>query len=205
MLLVTLLLGPALAAAVLPLLDRFWGRSAGWAVAALFAVLGALLLGVAPTVLGGQAQTLTVEWLPSLEVRFQLRLDGLALMFCLMALVVGALVKIYGTRYFPRGPQGSVYAVMALFALGMLGLVLAGDMLLLYLFWELTTICSFLLIGREGAKGAQPAVRTVTITAAGGMCLLLAAAIVWSETGTTDLSVILGDTSWTQGGAPAQP
>lgn len=200
MMLIVLLLAPALAAALLPALDRHWGRSAGWAVAALFTVLAVALLSVAPTVLGGQPQTFAVEWMPSLGIGFGLRLDGLALMFCLMALVVGALVKVYGTRYFPPGPQGTVYAVMALFALGMLGLALADDMLLLYLFWELTTICSFLLIGREGSKGAQPAVRTVILTAAGGMCLLMAAALIWVETGTTDLSVILDDTSWVQGG-----
>lgn len=156
MLAVIVLLVPAVAAAALPFLDRFWGRSAGWAVAALFIALTVALLVTAPSILAGQAQDVAVDWLPSLGIGFRLHLDGLALMFSLMVLVVGALVKIYGTRYFPRGPQGSVYAVMTLFALGMLGLVLAGDMLLLYLFWELTTICSFLLIGREGAKGAPP-------------------------------------------------
>lgn len=183
---------------LLPFLDRYLGRSAGWLVGGIFLLLGAALLRPAGAVAAGGITTLDLPWIPAMDVGLRLRLDGLGLTFALVVLGIGALVKLYSARYFPRGSQGGLFAVLVLFALGMLGIVLADDLVLLYVSWEITTICSFLLIGREGPEGSKPAVRTVVTTAAGGMALLVAIVVLAGAAGTTQISQILADTSWTQ-------
>lgn len=182
----------------LPFLDRFLGRRAGWLVGAVFAVLAVALLPAAAQVLAGDVVTWEHPWIPALGIDLRLRLDGLALLFTLVVLVVGALVKFYSARYFPPGSQGGLFTILTLFGLAMLGVVLADDLVLLYVSWELTTICSFLLIGRQGAEASAPAVRTVVVTAAGGFALLVAVVLLWSATGTTRISTILTDTTWQQ-------
>ena len=182
----------------LPFLDRYLGRRAGWLVGVVFAALAVALLPAAAQVLAGGVVVLDRPWIPALGIGLHLRLDGLALVFTLMVLVVGALVKFYSARYFPPGRHGALFTILTLFALSMLGVVLADDLVLLYVSWELTTICSFLLIGRKGTEARSPAVRTVVTTFAGGLALLVAVVLLWRTTGTTRISEIVSDTSWMQ-------
>ncbi len=185
------MLGMALA--VPPAVRRLGART-GYLLAVGFLVVGLGLATAAPTVLAGSAVTTTWEWLPALGVSFALRLDGLAALFCLIVLGVGALIMAYCPRYLPvDGPQGSVYGLLTLFATAMLGLVLAADVVLLYVFWELTTICSFFLIKTAGSRAGPPATRALLVTAAGGLALLAAVVLLVVATGTTDLAVILAD------------
>jgi len=182
--------GLALAA---PLLSRWLGRDAGYALAAGFAVVAATLSTVSPVVLAGDIVSVSWEWIPSLGVSFVLRMDGLSALFCVLVLGVGALIMAYSARYLPEGgPHGAVYCLITAFGGAMLGLVLAGDLVLLYVFWELTTVVSFLLIGMSGGKGARPAVRALLVTATGGLALLGAVVLLIAVLGSSDLAVVLG-------------
>ncbi|MEH3076916.1 MAG: proton-conducting transporter membrane subunit [Quadrisphaera sp.] len=123
-----------------------------------------------------------------------LRLDGLSLVFALVALVVGALVMAYCARYLSdEKARGPVLPLLAVFAAAMVGLVLADDLVLLYLFWELTTLCSFALLSTAGAKAVAPGRRALVITIAGGLALLVAVVLLALAGGTTRISVLLAD------------
>ncbi|SFC03302.1 hydrogen gas-evolving membrane-bound hydrogenase subunit E [Streptomyces aidingensis] len=186
---------PLLAAAV-PLLYRWLGRNTGYPLAVGFLVMAVLLAFAAPWSPGDRPATVSVDWLPALQVSFALRLDGLALLFALLILGVGALVLAYCASYLePHGRHALIYLLLTLFAGAMLGLVLADDIILLVVFWELTTICSFFLITDAGPHAARPATRAFLVTAAGGLALLAAAVLLAIAAGTTRLSAILADSA----------
>ncbi len=194
MILLVALVAMAVLALAAPLLHRRLGRDTGYLLAAGFAGVGGLLATGAPTVLDGGAVTASWTWLPSLQVSFALRLDGLAGLFCLIVLGVGVLVMAYSARYMGDSSRnGVVYGLLTLFAGAMLGLVLAADVVLLYVFWELTTVCSFVLIGTAGQVAVKPGRRALLITAAGGLALLLAIIMLSVVVGTTDLTTILAE------------
>ncbi len=189
----------ALTVASTPLLDRLLGRNAGWPVAAVFLGLAVLVAAQAPQVLGaGVPLEFSRPWMPQIGVSLHLRMDGLGWLFTMLVTGIGALIMAYSTRYFPPGRRLGFYFLMSLFALAMTGLVLADDVVLLFVFWELTTIASFYLIGLSGVSASRPAIRTFLLTAMGGLALLAAVVLLIVRTGTTQLSAILADTSWTQ-------
>ncbi|WP_052745704.1 hydrogen gas-evolving membrane-bound hydrogenase subunit E [Allosalinactinospora lopnorensis] len=197
MVLVLVLGALVVSAAAAPLFERFLGRNAGWPLAVIFLVLGSAIAWPAPRVLANQPVAFTWPWLPSIDVAFALRLDGLSLLFALLILGVGALIMAYCTRYFGHGARhGTVYLLLTLFAASMLGLVLADDLVLLFVFWELTSVCSFFLIGNAGLAAAQPAKRALLVTAMGGLGLLGAVLLLAVAAGTTRLSVILREFDW---------
>ncbi|WP_344236330.1 hydrogen gas-evolving membrane-bound hydrogenase subunit E [Actinocorallia libanotica] len=175
-----------------PLVSRRLGRDAGYALSAGFAAVALVLSMVSPTVLAGGVVSASWEWIPSLGVAFTLRLDGLSALFCVLVLGVGALIMAYSARYLPEGgPHGFIYCLITAFGGSMLGLVLAGDLVLLYVFWELTTVVSFLLIGMSGGKGTRPAARALLVTASGGLALLGAVVLLVAVVGSSDLGVVL--------------
>ncbi|WP_434742088.1 DUF4040 family protein [Micromonospora sp. SH-82] len=168
-------LGASLLACVAaPVVTRTVGRAAGW--------VSALPLLVAAT----------------LGVDLALRLDDLALLFALLVLVIGAAVLGYSARYLGPGRHTSFFVLMTAFATAMLLLVLADDLVVLFVAWEATTLCSFLLIARSGPAGREPAVRTLLVTAAGGLALLAAVALTVVRTGTTRIGELLTDPVWAQ-------
>ena len=186
-----------------PPLSRAMGRNAGWVLA--LPLLGAAALAVQAFMSSSDpssAQTVvgqTLPWIPSLSVDLALRLDGLSLVFTLLVTVIGALVLAYSTRYLERdGSHGGFYLLMTVFALAMLLLVLADDLVVLYVAWEATTLCSFLLIGRSGAHAHAPAIRTLLVTVGGGLLLLAAVAVTIIATGTTRLSEAMAHEVWSQ-------
>ncbi|EME62208.1 monovalent cation/H+ antiporter subunit A [Rhodococcus ruber BKS 20-38] len=188
-----------LTAAVAPVLDRYIGRSTGWVVAAVFLALGAVVARAASTGLsGGGVIEYSVPWIPAVHVNFALRLDGTGLLFVALVLGVGALVMAYSARYFSYGRHTGFFLLMSLFAAAMFGLVVADDVVLLFVFWEFTTICSFFLIGRSGYHANKPALRTFLLTAAGGLCLLAAVVAIRVYTGTSQLSVVLTHPVWAE-------
>ncbi|WP_285730244.1 DUF4040 family protein [Nocardiopsis sp. ATB16-24] len=182
-----------------PVLDRVLGRATGWPLAVVLALLTVPVLAQGPRLWNGApALEASVSWMPALGVGLTLRMDGLSWLFCVLVLGVGALIMAYSARYFPPGRRTGFYLLMSSFALAMTGLVLADDLVLLFVFWELTTICSFYLIGLSGPTAARPAVRTFLLTALGGLALLAAVVLLWTHTGTTRLSAVLDDLSWTR-------
>lgn len=175
-----------------PVLDRRLGRDTGYVLAVGFAGVGGLLGPAAGTAMDGGTVDATWPWIDSLGVSFTLRLDGLTSLFCVLVLGVGALIMAYCPRYLAAGARhGRLYFLLTLFGGAMLGLVLAGDLLLLFVFWELTTITSFFLIGTGGAKASGPAVRALLVTGAGGLALLTAVVLLAVTVGSTDLATVL--------------
>ncbi|QNN82426.1 DUF4040 domain-containing protein [Brachybacterium sp. Z12] len=176
-----------------PVLVRLFGRYAGWPLALGMLFPLGILVGLR---LDAGDVSQTVPWIPVLDVALRLRMDGLAFLFVLLILVIGAVVLIYSSSYLraPRSP--GFYLLMTAFAAAMLTLVLADDLLLLYVAWELTTLCSYLLILRSGPHAGPAATRTLLVTVAGGLCLLGAVCLIIVRTGTVQLSAALADPAW---------
>lgn len=172
---------------------RAAGRAAGWWLALPLVVAAGMLAALG-------SGSVWVPWMPTLGVGFGLRLDGLSLLFSLIVLVIGALVLIYSARYLPRGPNASFFVLMTGFAAAMLLLVLADDLVLMFVAWEATTLCSFFLIARSGKDAREPAIRTLLVTAAGGLSLLAAVVVMWVGTGTTRITDVLMSDAWAQPG-----
>lgn len=159
------------------------------------ALAGLVVLAVlAQQAFAGEVLRASVEWLPSLRVSFGLRMDGLAFMFALLVLAVGALVVLYGAYYLgPEDPPARFFAHLLFFMGAMLGVVLADNLILLVVFWELTSIASFLLIGfwrhREDAR--QGARMALAVTGAGGLALLAAVLLMGKVVGSYQLDQVL--------------
>ena len=134
------------------------------------------------------------EWLPAFGLDLVLRMDGLAWVFTVMVLGIGLLVLLYARYYMsPRDPVARFFAYMLAFMGAMLGVVLSGNLIQLVVFWELTSLTSFLLIGywqsrNDARRGARMA---FTVTTIGGLCLLAGVLILGHIVGSYDLDVVL--------------
>lgn len=136
-----------------------------------------------------------LPWLPSLGVDLIFRLDGLSWLFALLVVGIGALIVLYARYYMsPEDPVPRFYSFLLAFMGAMLGIVMSGNLIQLVVFWEVTSLFSFLLIGywhqsvnaREGARMA------LTVTAGGGLCLLVGMILLGQIAGSYDLDVVLG-------------
>ncbi len=181
--------------ALLPGLMIRAGRDACALVTGAFTALALLLLGLnAPAVLRGDVILNRIEWLPQLGLDVTFRLDGLALMFAGLILSIGLLIILYARFYLAKSdPMGQFYSYLLLFQGAMTGIVLSDNILLLLIFWELTSLSSFLLIGYwkhlpEGRQGARMA---LAVTGSGGLALIAGMLILGNIAGSYDLSVIL--------------
>ncbi|AKK02151.1 Na(+)/H(+) antiporter subunit A [Corynebacterium epidermidicanis] len=170
-----------------PLLVKTLDRKAGWPLAALF-VAAAVIMTQSPA-------SIDVPW--ALGAHFALKADSLSTFFALLALLVGAVVFCYSAAYLPRRTGNtSFYVIMSAFMFAVLLLVLADDVITLFVGWELVSIASFLLIARSGSGGQDGSVRTLILTFVGGLTLLTAVAIASTQAGTTNLSEILANDIW---------
>lgn len=181
-------------AAVLPLLARQRSRLVITTIAgAATFVSFALLLMLAPSVLNGETPQYFATWLPSLGLEFSLRLDGLSLLFAGLILGIGLLIIIYAHYYLSsKDDSGRFFACMLLFMGSMLGIVTSDNLILLWMFWELTSISSFLLIGywfhqSPARRGARMA---LAITGAGGLALLAGILLIGNIAGSYQLEAI---------------
>ena len=171
------------------------GRTATATFTAVPTVLALVMLGVlAPGVMNGTVYTFSIPWLPQLGLEAAFFLDGLGLMFACMILGVGLLITLYA-RYYLSGedPVGQFYTYLLLFQGAMLGIVISDNILLLLIFWELTSLSSFLLIGYwkhlpEGRQGARMA---LTVTGAGGLAMIGGMLILGNIAGSYNLTDIL--------------
>lgn len=181
--------------ALLPLLTERFGRTLCAYSAALGPLIAlGLLIGYLPAMFDGQIFFFHQNWLPKLGLDLSLRLDGLSMMFALLIVGIGLLVILYARYYLAKQDSlGRLYALLQIFMMAMLGIVMSDNILLLIVFWELTSLSSFLLIGywsyrSDARKGARMA---LSITGAGGLSLLAGALILGNITGSYNLSVIL--------------
>ena len=172
-----------------------WGRlHAAWTAGAvtLLAVIGLLPLAGAP--FAGQTLVQRLSWMPAVGLDLAFRLDGLGLLFALLILGIGLLIILYARYYLPEQDRlGRFYAGLLLFMGSMLGVALAENLILLLIFWELTSLSSFLLISywpqdSDARNGARMA---LTVTGAGGLALLGGFLLLGQIAGSYDLTVIL--------------
>ncbi|MBV7395394.1 monovalent cation/H+ antiporter subunit A [Mameliella sediminis] len=171
------------------------GRTATATFTAVPTILALVMLGtLAPGVMNGTVYTMSIPWLPQLGLEAAFFLDGLGLMFACMILGVGLLITLYA-RYYLSGedPVGQFYTYLLLFQGAMLGIVISDNILLLLIFWELTSLSSFLLIGYwkhlpEGRQGARMA---LTVTGAGGLAMIGGMLILGNIAGSYNLTDIL--------------
>ncbi|MEC8195281.1 MAG: proton-conducting transporter membrane subunit, partial [Pseudomonadota bacterium] len=171
------------------------GRNACASFTAVPTVLALLLLATqAPAVMRGEVVSTTIQWLPQLGLSASFFLDGLGLLFAGMILGVGLLIILYARFYLSaKDPMGQFYTYLLLFQGAMLGIVLSDNILLLLIFWELTSLSSFLLIGYwkhlpEGRQGARMA---LTVTGAGGLAMIGGMLILGNIVGSYNLTDIL--------------
>ncbi|MFA9416866.1 hydrogen gas-evolving membrane-bound hydrogenase subunit E [Natrinema sp. HArc-T2] len=162
---------PFVAAALTPLFFRLLGEEAGFAGT----VVAVLSFGLLATQYGSEG-TVALEWIPSLNVALRFYVDGWALLFALLASGIGALIFTYSPAYM-HGQSGLVRYYAALFAFmgSIIGVALAADLIAIFLFWELTSLASFVLIGFYTADdSSQYAARmAMFITVGGGLFLLV--------------------------------
>ncbi|MDF1628553.1 MAG: monovalent cation/H+ antiporter subunit A [Alcanivoracaceae bacterium] len=185
-----------LVAALLPRLVQSMGRPTVAIVTALPVLLALLLLlGTAPSVLvDGELLQAAVPWLPQAGLVLAFRLDGLAWLFALLILGIGLLVIVYGHYYLDKSDSGGrFFSLLLLFMSAMLGVVCSDNLLLLVVFWELTSISSFLLIGYwSGQAAARKGARmALTLTGAGGLALLAGVILIGQTVGSYDLGTVL--------------
>ena len=190
------LLGAALL--LTPGLSRVMNRHTGWFLAAVYVASAAVLAPDAGRALTGEPTVWAHDWVPQLGVRLAFTYDRTAAVFSMLALLIGAVVLIFATRYLPRGRHRSFYLVMVAFTIAMVGLVSADDLVVLFICWEITSLASFLLIARSGHGAEGPAMRTLLITFTGGVALLVAVCLIWVQLGTTQVSAILASPVWGQ-------
>ncbi|MFO7770315.1 MAG: proton-conducting transporter membrane subunit, partial [Roseovarius gahaiensis] len=171
------------------------GRNACATFTAVPTILALVLLGLmAPAVLRGETLQAEIMWLPQLGLSVSFFLDGLGLLFAGMILGVGLLITLYA-RFYLSGddPMGQFYTYLLLFQGAMLGIVISDNILLLLIFWELTSLSSFLLIGYwkhlpEGRQGARMA---LAVTGAGGLAMIGGMLILGNIVGSYNLTDIL--------------
>ena len=171
------------------------GRNASASSAGLatgLAFIGLMLH--APAILRGETVQVGLEWLPALGLHANFFLDGLGFLFATMILGIGLLIILYARFYLSReDPMGQFYTYLLLFQGAMVGIVLSDNILLLLIFWELTSLSSFLLIGYwkhlpEGRQGARMA---LTVTGMGGLAMIGGMLILGNIVSSYDISVIL--------------
>ncbi|WP_213955632.1 MULTISPECIES: monovalent cation/H+ antiporter subunit A [unclassified Variovorax] len=147
-----------------------------------------------PRVAGGEVIRERFEWLPSLGLDLVFRLDGFAWLFCMLVLGIGALVVLYARYYMsPSDPVPRFFSFFLAFMGAMMGVVLSGNLVQMVVFWELTSLFSFLLIGywhhrRDARRGARMA---LTVTGAGGLCLLAGVLVLGRIVGSYELDAVL--------------
>ncbi|GHB16632.1 monovalent cation/H+ antiporter subunit A [Salinicola rhizosphaerae] len=180
---------------LIPLLGNNRQRNLNaWSTALLPAIALAIVLAHAPGVLAGEIYRFSLSWVPQLGLDLAFRLDGLTLLFLLLILGIGLLIILYARYYLsPEDSMPRFYSYLMLFMTSMIGIVMADNLLLLWVFWELTSLSSFLLIGfwhhqSEARRGARMA---LAVTGMGGLAMLAGFLLIGHIVGTYDMQTVL--------------
>lgn len=168
--------------------------TSAWLTAIFPAIALVIAIYYTPAVFAGETLLYSLQWIPALGINLSFRLDGLALLFVFMILGIGLLVILYARYYLSeKDSMAKFYAFLMLFMTAMLGIVLSNNIIQLWVFWELTSVSSFLLISfwwhqSAARKGARMA---LAVTGAGGLALLAGLILLGNIVGSYDLSVVL--------------
>ncbi len=174
-----------------PLVHRVAGKSSPWLLALLplaaFALFSSALGGVGNGVFPQESY----EWVPQLGFNLQFNLDGLALLFALLITGIGALIVIYGGTYLANDKDlPRFYSFLFLFMGAMLGIVISDNIFALFVFWELTSLSSYLLIGyKHGyADSRRSALQALLVTGTGGLALMAGLMLMSTAAGSPVIS-----------------
>lgn len=185
---------PFVAVLVVPWLVPVFKRKAGWVISLIPLGLFLYFAGYLPQVAAGTPVQVDYAWVSRLGIDFSIYLDGLALLFVLLITGIGFFVVTYSTGYL--GEQENLvnfYSFILLFMGSMLGVVTTGNLLVIYIFWELTSVSSFLLIGywfhREESR--YGALKSMLITVFGGLAMLAGFIMIYLMTGSFELREIM--------------
>jgi len=186
---------PFIVAALVPFLYRRYKRiHVGWFVLFVPITLFVILARLIPSVASGKTYVHTYEWIPTLDFNFTTYLDGLSMIFALLITGVGSLVILYSIFYLSaKESLQHFYCYLLLFMGAMLGVVFSDNLMVLYVFWELTSVSSFLLIAfwnhRKASRlGAQKA---MLITVSGGIAMLVGFIMLHTMTGSFSIREII--------------
>lgn len=177
--------------ALAPWLKRLLGDATGPALALLPAALFAYFMGFIEEVAAGKTALLAMPWVPSFGIDLSFRIDGLSLLFALLISGIGAFIVLYAGAYLHGAAhQGRFFSFLLMFMASMLGLVLAENAIVLFVFWELTSLTSFLLIGydHDRALARRAALQALLITGGGGLVLLAGIVTLGAAEGSFSIS-----------------
>ncbi|MGY4690388.1 Na+/H+ antiporter subunit A [Salibacterium sp. K-3] len=183
------IIAPFIAAVFVPLLyKKIPSIHTGWFVLTVPAILFVYFLQYIPVTSEGGAAAAVFEWVPSLGINFRAYADGLGLLFALLITGIGTLVVLYSIYYLSKKTESlhTFYTFLLMFMGAMLGVVLSDNMIVLYMFWEITSISSFLLIAYwyEREKSLYGALKSMLVTVLGGFSMLVGFVLLYSITGT---------------------
>jgi len=187
-------LAPFAAAVVAPFLTRWLKHNAAWPLALVPALIFLHFVGFIGPVSQGETFVAAKAWAPSYGVNFSVYVDGLSTLFGLLISGIGTFIILYAGGYLKGHPQqGRFFSFLFLFMGAMLGLVLGNNLISLFIFWELTSITSFLLIGFDHLRAAsrRAAIQALVVTGGGGLILLAGFIVIISATGEIEMSVLL--------------
>ncbi|WP_298818526.1 putative monovalent cation/H+ antiporter subunit A [uncultured Roseibium sp.] len=187
-------LAPFAAAVVAPILTRWFKHNAAWPLAIVPGMIFLHFAGFIGPVSEGQTFVASMAWAPSYGVNFSVYVDGLSTLFALLISGIGTFIILYAGGYLKGHPQqGRFFSFLFMFMGAMLGLVLCNNLISLFIFWELTSITSFLLIGFDHLRAAsrRAAVQALVVTGGGGLVLLAGFILIINATGEIEMSVLL--------------
>lgn len=177
-----------------PLLHRYTGRHSGSLLAIVPAILFSFFAAQLPLISQGEVLSQRWLWFSGMDIHLSFLLDGLSLLFALLITGIGTFILLYANRYLEGHPAlGRFFLFLLTFMGAMLGLVLADNLITLFVFWELTTVSSFMLIGfnHEDAESRQKAHQGLMVTVIGGLALMTGFIMLGFAAGSYELSDIV--------------
>lgn len=190
---------PILAALLIPIIHKKLPHiHLGWFVLAVPVILFITITHYIPPIVRGETFLYTIEWIPSYGINLTTYFDGLSMIFGLLITGIGSLVILYSIYYLStKESLQHFYIYLLLFMGAMLGVVFSDNIMILYLFWELTSISSFLLIAfwyhrKQSRYGAQ---KSLLITVSGGIAMLISFIMLYTITGTFSIREIINGIS----------
>jgi multicomponent Na+:H+ antiporter subunit A len=184
-----------LAACIAPTCVRYLGERAGWLLALAPFAAFTMFAMQAGSIGAGEVLSYQVDWFSALGTSFSLRLDGLSLLMALLVTGIGGFIVIYTGGYMQGHPLlGRFFMYLLAFMGSMVGLVLSDDLILMFVFWELTSITSYLLIGfnHEEKASRMKALQALLVTGLGAMAMLAGFILIGMVGGTYSISELNG-------------
>ena len=181
-------------AGLAPILHRLFPKFSGWILALGPLGVSGYLISLLPVVIEGNGGIQTIQWFPQLGVSLSFQIDGLGMLMGLLICGIGALIFLYAHGYLKGHVlQGKFFCYLMVFLSAMFGLVTADNLILLFVFWELTSISSYLLIGfyHESEESRWKALQALLVTGIGGVALMAGFVLLGIASGSGSISEIV--------------